>query len=183
LFIERSALEELGLYRELPTSQDFRLWCDLARRHWLGVVPDVVVYWRQHSAQLGATSIELQRKLSLDILREHLTFVTREEWTLKDARALRCLAQVEPVSVREGLRALERWERRWREASALSAADRRELERLTMLLHLRHLRSRWRDEPRIAGLEALRAMRSPSVPPILASVLWRRLRGRPVVTP
>src|SRR5206468_94305 len=70
--IERAALLELGGYRELPLAQDYRLWCELTRRDWLGVLPEVLSYVRRHAGRVTETRAALQRQLALDVVRDHL---------------------------------------------------------------------------------------------------------------
>ncbi|HMG36646.1 MAG TPA: glycosyltransferase family A protein, partial [Blastocatellia bacterium] len=53
LCIERAALQEIGGYFELPVAQDYRLVCDLSRRGWLGVVPEVLSYVRRHENRIS----------------------------------------------------------------------------------------------------------------------------------
>ncbi len=125
--IERTALEEIGGYRELPVSQDLRLWCDLARHHWLGVVPEVLGHFRRPGG-LSSSSAELQERLALEILRDHLEALTSETWSEEEVRALRPAWTGIPVAVR--VAALRRWSSHWRSDTRLSRDERRELARL-----------------------------------------------------
>jgi teichuronic acid biosynthesis glycosyltransferase TuaG len=125
--IERNALEEIGGYRELPVSQDLRMWCDLARKHWLGVVPEVLGQFRRPGG-LTSSSAELQEDLALEILREHLEALSIEPWSKEEVRALRPAWTGIPVGLR--IAALRRWSRHWRADTGLSREERRELARL-----------------------------------------------------
>ena len=125
--IERSALEEIGGYRELPLSQDLRLWCELARRDWLGVVPEVLGHFRRPGG-LTSSSPELQESLAIDILREHLDALSPDPWSEEEVRALRPGWSGIPVGT--CVAALRRWSRLWRADPSLDRTERRELARL-----------------------------------------------------
>ena len=52
LCIEKKAIIEIGGYRELPTSQDYRMFTDISRKGWLAVVPKNLVMFRNHPIRL-----------------------------------------------------------------------------------------------------------------------------------
>ncbi|MGH2760296.1 MAG: glycosyltransferase family 2 protein [Actinomycetota bacterium] len=125
--VERGALEEIGGYRDLPLSQDLRMWCDLARREWLGMLPEVLGHFRRPGG-LTTTSGELQERYGIEVLRDHLEALSGAPWTEDEVRALRPGWTGIPVSVR--ISALRRWVRAWRADDSLSREERRELARL-----------------------------------------------------
>lgn len=141
--VERSALEEIGGYRELRLSQDLRMWCEFARRHWLGVVPEVLVYFRRPGG-LTASSAELQEQLAIDILKEHLEALSARVWTTDEVRALRPEWSGVPIGRRLG--ALKRWAHSWRADQSLGPTERRELARLTRDVRLRLTKQTLRRE-------------------------------------
>lgn len=125
--VERDALLEIGGYRELPASQDLRLWCDLARRDWLGVIPEVLVYLRRPGS-LTSSSTELQEELAIEILKEHLDALDPEGWTQDEICALRPGWFGLSVDVR--MAALRRWIDMWQADPDLGSGERRELTSL-----------------------------------------------------
>ncbi len=143
----RSAMAELGGYRELPLSQDYRLWCELTRRRWLGVMPEVLSYVRTHKARASLSGKPLQRELALDGLADHLLALTGETWTRADLKALWSVGHSEHMPVRQGLEMLDRWDRLWRAAPGLTSADRAGLARLSAMRRRKHLRANARREP------------------------------------
>lgn len=125
--IERDALDAIGGYRELRLSQDLRMWCDLARRDWLGVMPDVLALV-DRPGRLTSMAAEEQERAALDVLRDHLDASSPDPWTDDEIEALRPRWTAQPLSVRTN--AIARWGRLWRTDPALDASDRRELTRL-----------------------------------------------------
>lgn len=124
---ERSALEEVGGYRELPLSQDLRMWCDFARNNWLGVVPEVLGHFRRPGG-LTSISAELQERLAIEILKDHLDALSPDPWSPEEIRSLRPGWSGTPIGFRVG--ALNRWSALWRSDRALERSERRELARL-----------------------------------------------------
>jgi glycosyltransferase involved in cell wall biosynthesis len=138
--LETAAVRDVGGYRELEASQDHRLWCDLARREWLGVLPEVLAYWRRHERQLSDRKYELQQSLGSEVVAEHLSELSGSMWTTRAAHVLRSIGASQPIPLREGLAVLKRYERAWRADVTLSADERHELERLTSRLRSDHVR-------------------------------------------
>jgi hypothetical protein len=138
-FMERAALEELGGYRELPVTQDHRLWCQLARRRWLQAIPEPLVHWRAHDHQLSVERRELQGRLGAEIVREHLSELTGREWTQAEADRLYFIGR-RPSTLREGLGAIAAFERLWKSDASLDRAEREELSRLTRRLRSEHVK-------------------------------------------
>ena len=127
LFIEKAALEEIGLYRELPLSQDYRLFCDLARRGWVAVVPEFLGHQRKHTTNVSVTRKAEQRRHTVDLLQDHLRQLSGEEWTGEDAALLTAVGGAEQVPLGPGLRVLRRWDRLWGADAGLTAEERGEL--------------------------------------------------------
>ena len=150
--IETAAIREIGGYRELAASQDHRLWCNLARRRWLGVLPEVLAYWRRHDRQLSGRRFDLQQELGAEVVAEHLESLSGERWSAREAHVLRSIGASRPEPYREGRATLRRFERSWRADTTLSGEERGELAVLTRRLGKDQLR------------EALRATMSESVP-------------------
>lgn len=156
-FVERQALEEIGAYRELPVSQDYRMWCDLAAREWLGVVPEVLVLWRAHRSSIGARSYTDQVRAHIEILRDHMSELTGERWSLEDASALFEVSRAREIGLLAGLDVLDRWESAWRITARLTRGERHELSRLALRLRLRHVKWNGRREPLRMPAAAARA--------------------------
>ena len=144
---ERSAIEELGLYRELPLSQDYRLFCELARRDWLGVIPEVLCYVRFHATRQTATNPTMQMELGLDVLSDHMIALTGERWSRADLTALRAVGLSQRMPVDKGLELIDRWDRLWMAATDLTPQDRDELGRTSAFRRWKHLRSNARTQP------------------------------------
>lgn len=125
--IEREALEEIGGYAPLPMAQDLRMWCDLARRDWLGVVPDVLT-WVDRPGRLTTTAADVQERYALDVLRDHLQALDGHAWSDEEIVALRPRWTGQALSRRAA--AIVRWGRLWRTDASLDGDDRRELTRL-----------------------------------------------------
>jgi glycosyltransferase involved in cell wall biosynthesis len=140
---QRVALEEIGGYRELPAAQDLRMWCDLARRDWLGVVPEVLVHLRRPGGLTGAAP-ELQERLALEAQIDHMNELRPEQWSEEEVRALRPSWTGQPAGTR--IAALARWAGLWRADSSLSRDDRTQLARLERRVYWEILRQALRRE-------------------------------------
>jgi glycosyltransferase involved in cell wall biosynthesis len=147
---ERLAMEELGGYRELPLAQDYRLWCELTRRNWLGTIPEVLCYVRYHEKRQTHTNATLQLELGLDVLSDHLFELTGEKWSRDDLAALRFVGLSERMPVARGLEMLDRWDRFWQAATDLAPQDRQELARISAFRRWKHLRANARTQPATA---------------------------------
>lgn len=144
---QRAAMNEIGGYRELPLSQDFRLWCDLTRRGWLGTIPEVLCYVRYHAKRQSFQNTSVQYELALDVLDDHLRALTGQTWSRSELETLRAVGLSMPVSVDKGIEMLDRWDRLWRAAPDLTPRDRRDLAELSALRRWKHLRTNARREP------------------------------------
>jgi glycosyltransferase involved in cell wall biosynthesis len=140
--IERSVFEEIGGYRELPAAQDLRLWCDLSRRRWVGVLHEVVVQWRMHADRLSMRMRPVQQELAIDVLRDHVEALTAELWSREDLSVLWGLQRRSASPIRHGMTVLRRWERAWKADGSLGPDERSYLTDLKrkMLLRLILLR-------------------------------------------
>ncbi|MGH9201858.1 MAG: glycosyltransferase family 2 protein [Vicinamibacterales bacterium] len=149
--VERSAFEEIGGYRSLRASQDLRMWCDLARRDWLGVVPEVLVHLRRPG---GITSADpsLQEQLAFDAVADHIAALSPDPWSRDEIRALRPTWTGVPIRAR--LDALERWRSLWRSDPDLSRDDWRDLRRLERRVYLDMARQalRWEGPSALPGI-------------------------------
>jgi hypothetical protein len=136
--IERSALDEVGGYAQIPTSADLAMWCAFARRGWLAVLAEPLVHYRVHPSQITSARTDEQRSWGTSVLAKHLEALTGEPWPAAVVRALRATGRWEDAPFAEGVRALDRWERCWRKDASLDPADRRALARLTGRVRVRH---------------------------------------------
>jgi len=153
--VETDAFRAVGGYVELPASQDHRLWCELSRRGWLGLLPEVLVHWRSHPGQISTRTSSQQHELGIDVVRDHLHSLGLD-WTREDISMLRRLAHPE-VSWGDGMRVLQRFRRAWESDATLLPEERAELERFVRAVRRRHMkvvvRERFRSAP--AGRFAL----------------------------
>jgi len=154
--VERAAMEELGGYGKARLSQDYRLWCDLSRRGWLGTIPEVLSYVRNHPDRASYMTRELQQELALDVLSDHILAMTGERWSRADLDALWGVGHCKVMSVDKGLRMLDRWDRMWGKAADLTSEDRAELGRLSAFRRWKHIRTNARRNPVEALLQLLR---------------------------
>lgn len=149
-FAERSAFEELGGYRPLPLAQDWRLWCELSRRGWLGIVPEVVTYRRVHDDRLSHQEGELQARYAEEVAQEHIRELSGQEWPIQDVRLLRLAAHGRPVRLMDELNILSRWAALSRSDATLTLAERRDIALWTRKAKLR-LGRRWCESIRAIG--------------------------------
>ena len=130
LCIERTALEELGGYRELSVSQDFHLITQLSRNNWLGVVPEIVSFVRKHPMSLSRTMGTKQVELSIPVMNEQLYFLTGQTWKEEDLRNLFSVSQATSINLKHGINLLARWKSLWKDSLDLNHAEKLELEKL-----------------------------------------------------
>jgi glycosyltransferase involved in cell wall biosynthesis len=146
-FYERKAIIGIGGYRDLPASQDYRLWCEASRRNWVGVVPETLVYFRQHDDRLSFRKQDIQYQLGRAIQVEHLIGVTGEYWAFEEARALYAVGLGLKWAITPAIRAFNRWENRWKKDLSLTAEDTEELMRLCDSMRKRFLKRNARRQP------------------------------------
>lgn len=126
-FVMRSAFEELGGYYPRPLAQDLRLWCQLAQRNWLGIVPRVVVYRRAHDESTGKRARSLQFQHAVEAARDHLHAISGEWWGLDEVRTLWHVIGRDPSAFPRGFEILDRWTVLWLADPKLTSAERRQL--------------------------------------------------------
>jgi glycosyltransferase involved in cell wall biosynthesis len=144
---ELDAIKEIGGYRELPLSQDYRLWCELTRLGWLGTIPEVLCFVRFHEKRQTIQSRALQFECAMGVLKDHLAALTGEAWSIQELEALRAVGLCLPISVDNGIRILDRWDRLWQADPDLTAQDREELKQMSSFRRWKHLRSNARRQP------------------------------------
>lgn len=144
---QRGAINEIGGYRELPLSQDFRMWCELTRRGWLGAIPEVLCYVRYHEKRQSFQNTRVQYELALDVLDDHLRALTGQTWSRAELETLRAVGLSMPISVDKGIEMLDRWDRLWQAAPDLTPQDRKKLAELSAFRRWKHLRTNARREP------------------------------------
>lgn len=149
-FVERAAFEEIGWYAPLPLAQDWRMWCELSRRKWLGIVPEVVVYRRIHDERLTEQDPERQGRFAIDVAQEHIRALSGQQWRTEDVATLRSVAHRRTTPLRDGARVLEQWAALWRADGDLSWDERRELTAWTRGLKRAHIR-RWGESLPVTG--------------------------------
>jgi len=147
LCIEREAMLAIGGYRELPLSQDYRLWCELTLRGWLGVVPEALSYVRFHVARSTNRRGPLQRDLAKDVLRDHWLALTGTECSAEQIETLWALGYSLPYDLAKALAMLDRWDALWKRDQSLTDRDRVELASLSALRRRKLLRSNLRLRP------------------------------------
>jgi len=145
--IEREALDAIGGYREAPYAQDYRLWCDLARRRWIGVVPEVLVQFRRHDQSITRTRPAEQRAESLAILADHLQTLTGLRWKHEDVEALYAVGRELHWPFDAGLRAIRLLVAARRADRTLDAGERRDLMREAVEQKLAFLAQNLRFQP------------------------------------
>ncbi len=77
-------------------SQDYRLWCELTRREWLGTIPEVLCYVRYHEKRQSFQHKTLQIEWRWMCLSDHLTALTGETWSRAELEALRAVGMSLP---------------------------------------------------------------------------------------
>jgi glycosyltransferase involved in cell wall biosynthesis len=156
LCIERDAFFEIGGYRDLPLSQDYRLWCDLTRRGWLGVLPEVLSHVRFHENRSTNRRTALQRTLAHKVVQDHWLALTGQPCTDDDVATLWAVGYSLPSDIRRGLAMLDRWDRSWSGDATLDAEDRKELAGLSRLRRRKLLRANLRRQPARTLLAAMK---------------------------
>ncbi len=149
-FVERAAFVELGGYRPLALAQDWRLWCELSRRGWLGIVPEVVAFRRVHSDRLTDTLGSIQARFASEVAQEHIHALSGETWTLDDVDLLRRAAHGQPAPLRDCFAILDRWASLWGGDDRLTTAERVLLRRWTWMTKMRDARQ-WGERRPLIG--------------------------------
>jgi hypothetical protein len=126
------------------------LWCQLSRRDWLGIVPQVVAVRRLHTGQITEVDAPEQTRLGLEVAQEHIESLTGQTWSLDELRALRDAIHGRDVGLGTSLRVLRRWREAWRRDPSLTSAERSTLGRWTLHVATTQLQ-RWGTELPVAG--------------------------------
>jgi len=154
--IARSALQEIGGYASLPLAQDYRLWCELTLRGWLGVIPEPLSFVRRHPKCQSFERAQLQRQLALDVLGDYLRALTSIEWAREDLEDLFRVGHSERMDIHRGIDMLHLWEQLWRADLCLTQPERSQLAHLAAMRRWKHLRANARTQPLHAVAEALK---------------------------
>ena len=145
--IERAALLELGGYRALPLSQDYRLWAELTQRGLLGIVPEVLSYVRVHEMRQTRQRTKLQSDLAMDVLSDHIFALTKKRWTRSELDLLKAVAYCHAVSVSQGMAMFDRWDCLWQSDPKLDTRDREDLTKISREHRWNLLRANARKQP------------------------------------
>jgi glycosyltransferase involved in cell wall biosynthesis len=147
LCIERTALEELGNYNALPLSQDYRLWCELTRRGWLGVLPEALSFVRFHAEQSTQRRGALQSQLAKNILKEHWEALIGCPCSPEDVETLWAVGYSLPAALDQTLAMLDRWDSLWKRDLSLDVQERLSLSKLSDFRRRKLLRSNLKQSP------------------------------------
>ena len=144
----RAAFLAHGGYAEADRyAQDYRLWCDWSHTGKLAVMPEVLVRYRIHPAQISAARVAEQQACTRRALRDHLVALTGWEWSEADVAELNRVAYARDVRLGRGLRALRRWQNCWSADPALSSSARQDLKKLSAVTRQKFVRRRLRRRP------------------------------------
>lgn len=153
--VMRTAFDAVGGYRPELLSQDYRLWCDLSRKNWLGVVPEVLSWVRMHPRRSSHSHGGIQLELAMSVLADHVSALDGNHWSETELRALRAVGHSEVQAIGEGLRVLDRWEELWRADPSLDRSDIAELAAFSFERRWKHIRSNLRRQPGAAARAGL----------------------------
>lgn len=156
LAAERIAMLELGGYRENQLSQDYRMLCEMTTLGWLGVMPIVLSYVRQHENRSTNRNAALQKILALEVAADHWFELVRSPIRPEEQEALWAVGYSLPFPVRRGLEILDRWDQAWMGDKTLGTEDFEELSQLSALRRRKFLRSNLRSNPWQTMIEAAR---------------------------
>ncbi|MCI0423406.1 MAG: glycosyltransferase family 2 protein, partial [Acidobacteria bacterium] len=159
LCIQRSALEEIGGYAELPAAADYRLVATLSRSGWMGVVPEVLSYVRRHEQKLSTTHAAVQQEIALDTMAVHMRELAGTAWPRQDLRTLWLVGHQRSEEIERGLEAISRWNELWLKDATLDGEDHKSLSSFSAFHRWLFLRNRLRKQP-VRSLLNLMAMAS-----------------------
>jgi glycosyltransferase involved in cell wall biosynthesis len=126
LCVERDAFTEIDGYHERPVAQDYRLLLELSRRDWLGIVPEVLVHYRRHPAQIHATSKSLQEIEANLALADHIAEIAPGSFDAEEIAVLKQAGRSR-VKTRTATALLDRWRSLWEADLSLTADERADL--------------------------------------------------------
>lgn len=131
LCIEKKAILEIGGYKKLPASQDYRMFTDISRKGWLSIVPSDLVMFRNHPLRLSNSSInKKQVSFTKEIIQDHILGISGQKWNLEEAEILYKFGLAEIYSIKKGLKVAKKWANIWMSDNSLSNSDREELENI-----------------------------------------------------
>lgn len=149
LCIEREALLTVGGYLPIPTAGDYALICELGRRGWLGVVPEVMSFVRRHDGRMSATTGKnLGPVIGLQLLREHIFHVTGIHIDEKVALTWLEIGNREIAPVQDTVSSYKVWENLWKGTEELEAPDKKELDNYGSTLLMQFLLANLASEPK-----------------------------------
>lgn len=157
LCIQRSALEEIGGYVELPAAADYRLVTTLSRKGWLGVIPEVLSYVRRHDRKLSTTHATLQQEIAVDTMAAHMRELTAVVWSREELRTLWLAGHQRGEEIQSGLNAISHWDELWQGDHSLDREDRKSLCSFSAYHRWLFLRNKLRQQP-VKSLVNLMAM-------------------------
>ncbi len=77
VMLKRQALIELGGYAEwAKRSQDYELWARVNHQHKVLMIPDILVYWRDHSSNITQIDNQAQRDTQREVVYQSLQRLT-----------------------------------------------------------------------------------------------------------
>lgn len=172
--IETAAFRELGGYGPERVAEDYRLWCRLARRGWLGAVDESLVHYRFHDAQVTAVTNSKDDPARLRCRLDHMQACDDGEWSLDDARDFRNVGLEPDLALERVMGLFDTWERMWRADESLDAEARGQLANYGAFRLAQHMKRLVKRRP--GELAAVTARRAPTV---LGSVARRAVTRQP----
>jgi len=158
LCIQRSVIEEIGGYAELPAAADYRLVTTLSRKGWLGVIPEVLSYVRRHDRKLSTTHATIQQEIAVDTMAAHLRALSAAaDWSHEELRALWLAGHQRSKTIQSGLNAISRWDELWQGDQSLDRNDRKSLCSFSAYHRWLLVRNKLRQQP-VKSLLNLMAM-------------------------
>ena len=77
VMVKRQALIEMGGYAEwAERSQDHELWARINHEHKVRMIPDILVYWRDHSSNITQIDFQAQRQTQREVVHRSLQRLT-----------------------------------------------------------------------------------------------------------
>ena len=119
--IEKSVFEDMGGYNSSFTSQDYRMWCYLARRDIVAQLPEVLIYFRSNPDGISAKKEILQKNNGFEVAQDHIYNVTGQYWSRQTIEGLNAIGLVKKgFPIAQALRASRKWDSCWASDKTLS---------------------------------------------------------------
>lgn len=148
LCIEKSAIIELGGYKDLPASQDYRMFTDISRKNWLSVLDEDLVLFRDHSYRLSKTALKRKQiHFAHEIIQDHLFGLVGQKWTLNETEALYSAGLGDRFSIPKGVKALNNWAKLWQADLGISAKESEELMQVYIAKKRKFMKKNRRQQP------------------------------------